>query len=506
MAKSVNRSTHVLNTLKNSLSNPPTLNQNTFIGRILSANYDKGIVQYTRVLTPGLDISEGKAKLPVFNYGVGADKKIYGKFPSVTYNSLVLLIRTQGPTSIPYVVALYPDNQDGMKELSPISDMDDEDNIVKEVYPSGQTYSTYSTGNTLRTFNGWSFFYVWLNKSEDANSESGNFDDLLYDDYGLPVMHGFYKRGNTKKYKLHDQAQNMALVHQSYSDIDTHRTAIMLNKFGSFESYFIDHSGQSNYGLLARADIYDGFSIRRVQDYKSDQDSVDNDSDVDSQFDNSSNYSEINIDESDNINLTRVDNSSTKGVEVTAEGTYIDGVLVASQTGLQTVSDELKSLQSSFTTLDDQISGLGTDFFNKLQTDVLNLQNTYASLNSDISSMQTTVSSVSSSITTIENNIKDITDWESNMNTTVSGIDTKISDITDKVNSNSSRITTIENRMPSGTDKLVPVSTLNDYSTTNINDGKYVAKADYDALQMRVANLEAEIANMTTTTTTTKKS
>lgn len=505
MLSSVNRSTHVLNTLKNSLSNPPTLNQNTFIGRILSANYDKGTVQYTRVLTPGLDISEGKAKLPVFNYGVGANKKIYGKFPSVTYNSLALLIRTQGPTSIPYVVALYPDNQDGMKELSPISDMNDEDNIVKEVYPSGQTYSIYSTGNTLRTFNGWSFFYAWLDDAVEKDGGS-NFDDLLYDADGFPTMHGFYTRKGIKGYSLPHQAQNMALVHQSFSDIDTHRTAIMLDKYGSFESYFIDHSGKSNYGLLARADIYDGFSIRRVQDYKSDQDSVDNDSDVDSQFDNSSNYSEINIDESDNINLTRVSGSSTKGVEVTAGGTYIDGVLVASQTGLQTVSDELKSLQSSFKTLDDQISGLGTDFFNKLQTDVLNLQNDYTSLNSDISSMQATVSSVSSSITTIENNIQDITNWESNMNTTISGINTNISDITDQANSNSSRITTIENRMPSGTDKLVPVSTLNDYSTTNINDGKYVAKSDYDALQTRVATLEAEIANMTTTTTTTKNS
>lgn len=504
MASSIHRSQGVLNTLENSTNKPRKLNNNSFIGRVIYADYSKGIIYYTRILTGQWNLVEGKAKLPVFNYGVGQDGKIYGKFPSVTYNTLALIVRTAGPTSTPYVVALYPDNQDGMKDIAPLSDMDDEDNIVKEVYPSGQTSNSYSNGNYLRTFNGWSFFYVWLD-SADSDDGGPNFDDLLYTASGFPTMHGFYKRDGKKSYKLHGQAQKMALVHQSFSDIDTHRTAFMIGKYGDFEAYQIDHTRKAKYGLLTRADIMDGFSIKRVLDYDNCFAQTDNEDDIDSQFDASSNYSQIDIDSDNNVQLLRYDDGSAKGVLVTAEGTYIDGVLVASQTAVQQVSKELDTLQNSFDSLNNEIKGLGPDFFSKLQSDVLTLQNTLPTIQQSVNDIKSIETENTASIGTIQTNISNIQTWESGTNTSITNAQNDIKSLKTQVPDVDNRLKKVEDRLPSGSDNLVTSTQLNN-SVATINNSLtgYVPQSTYDALLDRVTTLENKVAQLDSTTTTTK--
>lgn len=458
----------------------PNNDSNIFVGRIVYADYDNGTVYYTKVLKSDIDLIAGYAKLPIFNYGKGTDGKIYGKFPSVTKGALVLIARPGGPSTEPYVVGLYADSQSDFSSIAPLSNLNDEDNLLKEVYPSGQVSFADSSGDYLRSFNGYSFFYAWLNKSIIKSGDDDNWDEFLYDSNGYPIMNGFYKRDNKTRHKLHTQAENMALVHQSFSDIDTHRTAFMIDRFGKFRNYYIDKDTSSKTGFEIMADFQDGMSLKRVTDH----DTVD--------FDDSTNYALIDIDDNNYLDVLYVDGDTQKGIQVRPEGTYIDGVLVVSQNSFTELSDSFKELQDSFNSLNDEITSLGADFFTKLQSELLTAQNNIQTMHGEIAALQSTSSSNTSSLATISSNIDDITSWESSTNKTIQSFNTNINNNADDIKAIDSRLSRIEKRIPSTSNgDIVTDDYLTNYATQN-----YVTLSDFNQLKTEYDTLSSNYTDL----------
>lgn len=469
----------------------PNNDNRVFIGRVIYADYDTGTIYYTRVIKSDIDIVEGYAKMPIFNYGRGKDNKIYGRFPSVTKDALVLIVRPGGPSSEPYVVGLYADSQDDFSDIAPLSNMDDTDNLLKEIYPSGQVSFADSSGDYLRSFNGYSFFYVWLNKSIIKSGDDTAWDDFLYDREGYPIMNGFYKRDIKTRHKLHKQAENMALVHQSFSDIDKHRDLFMIDRFGKFRSSFIDKSKNSKNGLEIMADFQDGISLKRVSGFGKHKRSK--------EFEEATKYALIDIDENNYLDMIYVDGGNQKGVQVRPEGTYIDGVLVVSKNSFRELSDSFKKLQASFNPLNDEITSLGADFFTKLQSEVLTAQNNIQTMQNDLTSLQSTSSANTKSLSVISSNISDIVSWESSTNTTLQNLSSSISKNSDNIKAIDSRVSRVEGRIPStSTGNIVTEDYLTSYAAQNfvtLSDFNQL-KSEYNTLNSSYTTLSADYTNL----------
>jgi len=394
---------------------PNVASLSVFVAKVVSVDYEKGTIGYSEnISNPNYLYPTGYAKLPVFNAGKTDEDKVYGRYPSITPGQRVLIAGGNNTNFTPMVVTSYFDNQDDVKELSPQTNTDFTNNL-RDVYPSGQTSSVYANGDYLRTFNGSSFFYVWLDSKVEEEGIS-LWDDYLYDMNGNPVISGLYQVANDyKDYDMESQSQNVAFVHNSNSDLDTHKTVFMINKFGELLVDFGDKDLTDRNLLRLTASETGGLDVTKSMDYDHEN------------LDNSDYYLKFGITKDDTIDFKYHNGSINTGISVTKGGTYIDGVLVASRNNVENLSTDLKTLEDNFNILNDKMASLGTDFFNKLRSDITQAQNDINLLFSDVVTMSADIASNKSDISVIRGNITSIFSWQSEANNSFHDINTKIS-------------------------------------------------------------------------------
>ena len=378
---------------------------------VTSVDYQTGKITYSTDLsddgtysgTGGTD--SNVARLPLWNFGHTVSGVIYGEAHYIHQGTLVAIGYISGDTSIPVVLNAYSNDDTNYSALSPTDlkmhdDMDtaykDELLAQKIIYPSQQMQMITGNGNYYRTFGGRSFFTV-------QNDEMDKLNDLGYDGQGNTT--NFFNNQTGEWYDVGEDAQNMLFLHQANSDTDTHRTRFFMHKDGRFELAVYDANDDTTL-LALEMDKDNGLVIRQQTDTL--------------KYEDSKQFTELTIN-NNAFSLVSNDDDIQGSIQVTPQGTSIDGKPMASDQALQNLNTSFQKVQKNFQAMQDAINAIGIDTIQKLPTQVASANRLAQEVSNTVSGQVTTDLQDLKDLTagnkaTNETQAKAITDLTSSLN------------------------------------------------------------------------------------------
>ena len=314
--------------------------------------------------------------LPVNGYGVNKDGNYYGDYPNVAQGVRVLLGYIGGDTSQPVVLGIYPP-QEFISHLTPTKEglVDDTPLLAsdlwsyKKVFPSQQVQLDEGNGNSTRTFNGHSFISAMLTDST-ANQNQYDVNYTGIENKNNNITQDFYLKAfqdftDNEEYKVNDLAQDFVLINQSTSTVDNHLTKLMVKSTGELQEIF-NNKVIDNKLLRVDAGLFDGYRITNQLDTKDD---------------NPNHYLKLEIND-DHIQFYAQEDKNTSKLEITPNGSYLDGEQLLSKHGISQLDEDIKSLKGEVNPLiatlanNDGIEGIiqkisnNTGNYNTLKTRV----------------------------------------------------------------------------------------------------------------------------------------
>lgn len=468
--------------------NEPTgIGSQLVFGIVTANNTAKGTINYALSAT-GQTV--GEARVSVFNYGSLSSGNKYGYYHPIGVGSRVLIGFVDGDTTQGVVIGVVPPTGTDYSIYTPkVFDGDNSNRLSEKiVYPSQQSILVSQNGEFTRTFDGYSFFHTWSGTSDlPLYQNASKYDSGILSGIGTeekPMLDAFYKSDGETELPINPQAQNWDLVHESNSDIDTHKTRFFINQFGEFNMALFDRDTDDAHIVNLDVDRADGFKLIKAVDF---------DHSIDTS--NCKNYTEFSLNDDQTISILYHNDKKETGVKVTSDGTYIDGVLVAAKNSLEDLTEKFKQLTTDFNNLNTKITSLGSDFFTKLRDDVTKLQNSSGSLTQQVIELGNSVSDNQNQISSVNKTATSNTQAILDLNNTISGINGNDGTLTKL----SSKVDSISNKLPaSGTietkedfskqlGSYLTVDTFNTYKNS-VGD-TYVLKSDYDKLNTQYQDL-----------------
>lgn len=400
---------------------PTENNYELFFALVVQTDYKNGIAKVAP--TESGNYGTMNALIPVHDFGIDTNDNVFGESHYLASGTMVLVGFIHGKTSNPVIIAVYPSDASRYPEIAGTGRENDTDKdpsmqdtlwTHKVVYPSQQVKVVSGTsGNYLRTFNGRSFIQISddpLNRLLDVSYDGELDSDFRksYLDYG--------------RYIPNQEAQRMMLLHQSNIDSDMHRTRFLIDKDGRLEADLFAVDDTNN---LLRLDMSkdDGFMITRQFDAK--------------QYGQSKLYSEFYIMPNNHIRMVSVEDTKMGSIEVTADGTLIDGLKVATESNFQNLSAE-------FTTVQNGITELSTTLFNMNPDYLKQLPDVIAEVNRNIG---TNANKILSQQKDIDNAVADSGSASSKVDKFIETTGATITDSSNKVASITSRIKDYESNV-----------------------------------------------------------
>lgn len=431
------------------------------LGRVTAVDYSKGMVSYSLIINGKIQQYDqvATAMLPVYSYGINDDGEAYGKYLSAPVGSLILIGYIKGLSSRPIVIGTYADNGVDLSNLASGYTKGDRNQEERTVYPSQQVSLIKDNGEYTRTFNGQSFLTV-VNPSDDENSITDKVIDEDYDGVTESYLDGLWSPLSNKAYDMSLEAPAMLLQHQSNVSWDKHRTKFLIKPTGEFLTKLVNmnHPERTIGGTL---DLNRGAYLYRTFDNLSLSESQKN--------------ALIKLTEEGSVllqasDLDRDKHPETGSIEVTPQGTKIDGDLVASMQAVTALSKKLESLSNSAQSLEDLLNKIGTDF-------MLKLPQTIATQGGNISRAQESADSATKKAEQVEGDLK----------TSVDGINKSIKEITGNIEG-------IENDLTNKTSALQKSinsvsSSLDSYKSSN-NTAVKNLQSSLSSLQTTVSDIQ----------------
>ncbi|MBT9670567.1 hypothetical protein GPK34_00750 [Secundilactobacillus kimchicus] len=475
----------------------PDNSQLPLLARVVSVDYEKGEVGYAL----GQDeVVQGYAYIPITDSGLNSKGKVYGRFGAISPGTIVLLAFERGSTDKAYIINAYAKQSADVKNYAPHSNTVGATDI-KQILPSGQGSLATEFGNYTRTFNGGSF--IDISDDELASTLTGvSYNENLFSVDGYPTLDAFYdSEGNPLD--IRKQAQNWSLVHQSFSDEDQHRTMFSIDKFGTITGQMLDLDEESKSRLDLNLDNLNGLGIRKVSDYTHEDDAQDPD------LIDSDDFAELRIDVDNNIVLTNHIKGKETGVKITPDGTYVDGVLVASQNNFEELTEEVNKVKGNLDSINSEITGLGSDFFTKLRTDLTSAQNALGKVQTNQTTANASLSDLQNTVGVQGGQLSKINTWQTEVNDNFA----KLSGSGGTLDNLQGQITTIQNKLPTGTiitlDDVKSYNKSQNYINTSTlssqieavkklipNAATLVSTADFNALKASNTAQESEIQDL----------
>lgn len=400
----------------------PTENNNELLlAMVVQTDYKNGIAKVAPTESGNYNVMN--AQIPVHDFGFDNYGHVYGESRYLASGTMVLIGFIHGKTSNPIIIAAYPSDTSRYNEIAGSERNNDTDKdptmqdilwTRKIVYPSQQVKIISGTkGNYIRTFNGRSFFQV-------SDDPIDRMMDISYDGEVNPDLRKKY--GDFGKYVPDPNAQRMMLLHQSNSESDMHRTRFLIDKNGRVEADLFAFDDMNN---LLRLDMSkdNGFMITKQFDTKD--------------YGQSKLYSEFYITPSNHIRMVSVEDTKMGSIEVTADGTLIDGLKVATESNFQNLSAE-------FTTVQNGITEVSTTLFNMNPDYLKQLPDVIAEVNRNIG---TNANKILSQQKDIDNAVADSGSASSKVDKFIETTGATITDSSNKVASITSRIKDYESNV-----------------------------------------------------------
>lgn len=434
------------------------------LARVTSVDYSTGMISYSLIINSPIQQYDqvATARLPMYSYGTNDDGETYGKFLDVAIGSLVLIGYVKGYSSQPIVIASYADTGADTSNLASGFDKGDRKGEVREVYPSQQVELTKDNGEYTRTFNGQSFLTV-VNPSDDENSSTDKVIDEDYDGVTESYLEGLWSPLGNKPYNMSLEAPAVLLQHQSNVNWDKHRTKFLIKPTGEVITKLVN----MNHPEVTIGEVMDlnkGLYLYRTFDNL--------------KLEDSKHKSLIKLTEDNSVLIKSSDldqdgDSESGSIEVTSQGTKIDGDLVASMQALSTLSKKIDSLAKSAKALEDLLNQIGTDF-------MLKLPQTIATQEGNIGKAQESADSATKTANQVESDLK----------TTTDGLNSSIKEITGNVEGIEKDLTDKTSTLQKNIDAVN--GSLGDYKTSNNASIKRLQKS-VGTLQSNVSDIQESI-------------
>lgn len=377
------------------------------LATVISVNYPKMMAQVTTQSSVVAEATKQQygAMMPMEFFNSNLLGEVYGTYRPIAVGSTVLIGFLNGNTNTPIILGVYFPNSEAVLNIAPtdlteVSEKEypvrDEVLTQKTVFPSQQIELNSEKGNYLRTFNGRSLLMV-------DQDDFGKLSDITFDGTADLRLHKVDK--NRTLYNVPVQAQRMLLLHQSNTDKDLHRTRFYIDKDGTSEALWLDAQEQTKLvGMQGNKDSgLEFFFLHDTIDHS-----------------NSTTYSKISLNYNNKILLEALDKNAKGSIEVTPNGTTIDGVKVASESNFATLSTKFTQLQNRLDSITAEVEAVGQGY-------IASLPDKIASLNRDISTNNR-------EITSVKDSLKDVTSASDAANTKIDTLRQDVKTSLDKVN------------------------------------------------------------------------
>lgn len=451
------------------------VNSLTF-GTVTNVDYTTGraVVSVTDKRYANNSTTINGAIIPVEFYNYDLKGNVYGQYRPLATGTRVLVGYVNKNLATPIILGVYPDDSNNMKQISPSISSKENDstypmrNFVltqKIVYPSQQISVLTEQGDMFRTFNSGSLLTVTTDNKVDEAGYDGS--DSTWD---------MKQDGSGEFYQPNTTPQSILLLHKSDLPKYSHMTRLFVGKDGRGEAIWSDPQDETKV-LYANASKDKGMVIGYQHDTSDRVDPI------------TTKYTTTEWTSDNTFLVTARDGTLTGTLEVTPNGTIVDGMKIASEKGLQSISNQLSSIQNTVGNLNTTINKVGTNY-------ITNLPETINSLRRDI---DTNANNVSTNKVDIHTNTNDIVGLKTKTDSLKSSIDVGYTNLLNRINS-------FGDKVGNYTDIQQKVNTLYDYHSTvkamvdtYATDKSTFLTKDSDIIKEKdtqIKNLQSKVASL----------
>lgn len=462
------------------------------LATVVSVDYAKMTAQVT---TQSTTVTQGEqarygALMPLEFFSSNLLGEVYGTYRPIEVGSTVLIGFLNSNVNTPIIIGVYAAAPEAILNIAPTnlsvaSDREypirDEVLTRKTVFPSQQIEVNSEKGDYIRTFNGRSLFMV------DAD-DFGKLDDISFD--GTFDMRLRKSDTNRTLYNVPVQAQRMLLLHQSNTNADTHRTRFYIDKNGNTNFLWFDsQSNQKLVGFSGNKD--DGVGMFFLHD------SLDQDA--------SKVYSQINLTYNNRIVLRTQDQGQKGSIEITPNGTTIDGVKVASESNFMNLSNKFSQLQDKLSSIDKEIESVAPGYIASLPDKLAGLTRDIATNSRNIDAVQknvnTAASAASAANTKIDQLQADTQNQLKALSDQISGINSVINDygqLSSSVYDLRGRMDTVEREIRDYQSSAGSYLTANSPIITQLTQTQSTQSSQLSSIQSGLSSVQGDIGTIKT--------